>query len=458
MIRALLAAAVALWATVAVPQGAPPSARLSLDAARVLARQALYAGRFDIARDLAMGLLQADPEDPYAYGVLAAAHSRLNDPRLARAAARLSYRYSDTPAQKFGAARTAASIAFQQERPTVSQGWLRIAAAHADQPQQEKTLASDYKRVRAANPLRFNINLSVAPSDNVNSGTDNVLEIINGVPTQGFFNGGSRALSGIASTFDARVRYRLGATATSLTTATARFYTRQVDLSDSAEAAAPGVSNDDFASTYAETGLEHQFALGVPGNTLTVGGALGASWSAGDRSYDFARLTLKRGLRLSPATRLTLSGAAERRMSTTNALRDTDVVTLGMRVSHKLERGDRLGLGLTVQDVAGDFTNAQYQTASLRASYTFGKQVGPVQITTGVTLGYTDYDAYTLVSPVVGGRQDASVYGDVSLFFADYDYAGFAPTVLLRTGRRSSNVNRFEISETTISIGIQSKF
>ena len=65
---------------------------------------------------------------------------------------------------------------------------------------------------------------------------------------------------------------------------------------------------------------------------------------------------------------------------------------------------------------------------------------------------------YTLVRPVEGGRQDQSIYGDISLFFADYDVAGFAPTLQVRTGQRSSNVNRFEISETTITLGIQSKF
>ena len=98
------------------------------------------------------------------------------------------------------------------------------------------------------------------------------------------------------------------------------------------------------------------------------------------------------------------------------------------------------------------------QTASFRAQYTFAKHLGPARITTGLTYGYTDYNTYLLVNPVAGGRQDTSLYGDVSLFFSDYDFAGFAPTVQLRTGQRKSNVNRFEISETTLSVGIQSKF
>jgi hypothetical protein len=460
MMRAFLGAALALWATAAVPQADDATARaaLTLDQARGLARQALRAGDFDLARQIAMGLIQADETDAYAYGVLAAAHSRMNDPHLARAAIRLSYRYSDTQQAKFGAARTAASIAYQQERPTISQGWLRIAAAHATTPSQEQLLASDYRNVRAANPLSFNIKFSAAPSDNVNNGTDNVLEVINGVPTLGFFNGSSRALSGLVGVVDARLRYRLAGSKTTQTTAIARLYNRQVNLSNSAKATAPGVTNSDFASTFAEVGLEHRFAAGKAGNSVTLTGAIGANWSGGNRSYDFAKLSAARGIRLSPADRLSFSGTVEQRYSTFSSLRDVEVFTLGTHYSHRRENGDRFNLGLTVQDLSGAFINADYQTTSVRASYAFGNQWGPVQITTGMTFGYTDYDTYVLVSPVAGGRQDRSLYGDISFFFADYDFAGFAPTVQLRTGQRSSNVNRFDIDETTISLGIQSKF
>ncbi|WP_299769351.1 surface lipoprotein assembly modifier [uncultured Tateyamaria sp.] len=459
MKRALLAALLTLLASAgATDPKKEDSQTFTVEQARVLARQALYAGRFDLARDVATVLVRTNPEDAYAYGILAAAQSRLKAHKQARSAARLSYKHSETPAQKFGAARTAASIAFQQERPTASQIWLRLAATHAENPKQEEVLSRDYAKVRRANPLRFNINLSVAPSDNVNNGTDNVLEVINDVPTLGVFNGSSRALPGTVGTLDVQLRYRIAQSKKSQTSVMGRLYTRRVDLSESAEDIAPNVKNSDFASTYVEAGIDHAFALGAPGNSLRLGGALGASWFGGDRSYDFLKLNLSRGLKLSPSSNLTLRTGAERRFSTRGTIRDTDVVTLGATVSHKLKRGDKVSVGLTVQDVTGDFVNADYQTASLRANYTFGKQLGPIQISTGLTFGYTDYEDYRLVRTVDGGRQDESLYGDVSLFFADYDFAGFAPTIRLRTGRRSSNVNRFEIDETTITLGIQSKF
>jgi len=472
VIRALRIAALVLGAASSVtaqqaPQPAQPaasaeqsadSATFTLDQVRALARAALYAGDFEIARQLAMGLLKADEEDAYAYAVLAAAHSRMNDRFLARSAARLAYRYSETRSEKFTAAHSAARIAIAQERPTLSQMWLRIAATHAETPRQDQIVERDYKRVRRVNPLYFNLRFSVAPSDNVNSGTDNVLEVNNGIPTQGRFRPTSRALSGLVTTFDAQARYRLAHSETGVTYANARLYTRRVELSDSSEEAAPNADDGDFASSYAEFGLTRTIAAGAKGNTVSFGGALGASWYGGDRSYDFAKANVGRSIQLSPATRLSLQGIAETRLSTRDDYFDSDVLTFSGNLSHRRSNGDRMHFGVTVQNVSGDFVNADYQTASLRASYTFGQKLGPAQITTGVTLGYTDYDDYRLVNVVDGGRQDDSVYGDISFFFADYDFAGFAPTVQVRTGRRSSNVNRFEIDETTITLGIQSKF
>ncbi|WP_299207282.1 surface lipoprotein assembly modifier [uncultured Tateyamaria sp.] len=468
MKRALLAALLALLASAgASDPGKEDSQTFTVEQARVLARQALYAGRFDLARDVATVLVRANPEDAYAYGILAAAQSRLKAHKQARSAARLSYKHSETPAQKFGAARTAASIAFQQERPTASQIWLRLAATHAETPRQDEVLSRDYSNVRRANPLRFNINLSVAPSNNVNNGTDNVLEVNNGIPTGSGINASSRALDGTVGTLDVQLRYRLAQSQKSRTTASGRLYVRRVKLSaeserelqeDAASHLDTPLTNSNFDETYADVGLEHTFALGAPGNTLSLGTTVGAKWFVDDRLYDSAKLTLSRGLKLSDATRLQLHGGFERRFYTAGSFKDRDIVTLGGTVSHKLKGGDKLSVGLTVQEQNGDFTNSDYMTASIRANYSFGKQLGPVRISTGLTFGYTDYDDYRLFRSIDGGRQDESLYGDVSLFFADYDFAGFAPNLRIRTGRRSSNVNRFEIDETTITLGIQSKF
>ena len=44
------------------------------------------------------------------------------------------------------------------------------------------------------------------------------------------------------------------------------------------------------------------------------------------------------------------------------------------------------------------------------------------------------------------------------MLFDQLDYAGFAPMLRLRAGRKSSNDSRYDIRELSVSLGIESKF
>jgi hypothetical protein len=55
-------------------------------------------------------------------------------------------------------------------------------------------------------------------------------------------------------------------------------------------------------------------------------------------------------------------------------------------------------------------------------------------------------------------REDQSAYVDLSLFFYQYDYAGFAPILRIRTGRKVSNFSSFSTRDLSVSLSIRSKF
>ena len=253
-LSALGAACVALSAPCVATANASAgddSETITLDEARQIAARALRAGDAELARTLAMGLIKADPKDAYAYSVLAAAHSKLDNPALARAAARLSYKNATSREQSFVYARTAGRIALQQKRFTASQMWLRKAAFYAPDGKATQQLSRDFAQVRAANPLSLRFNFSIAPSDNVNNGSDATLLIINGEPQPGgHIAPGSQALAGIVGTADVNATFRLNRTRKTQTFATARAYTRRVALSSAARAAAPKVSNSSLFSTW----------------------------------------------------------------------------------------------------------------------------------------------------------------------------------------------------------------
>ena len=119
-----------------------------------------------------------------------------------------------------------------------------------------------------------------------------------------------------------------------------------------------------------------------------------------------------------------------------------------------------LSLGVSLAETRSDQNNAQNTAWSVRARYGFARNWGPAKVTAGVSLAHADYPVYALTSTLLvpGGRQDQSAFADVTLFFEEYDYLGFAPEVTVRAGRRSSNVSRFNTREVSVSLGVQSKF
>jgi len=457
-----LARAVALVFLLTGSALADSSVELTLEQARAISVDALQNGDPELAIQMSRGLLKANPRDPTAYFVIAHAHAKLGQSNLSRRAAALAYRYSDTGPARFQAAQLAARMAFEEGKPSLAQVWLRRTAVYAPSEREELLVARDYRTLRSINPWSFRLRTDLRPSNNVNNGADTALQIIDGVPVTGTLSGTARALSGVIGSLDIATSYRLHADARSGTSLGGRLYVQRVGLSSAARDLAPKAQNSDFASTYAELSLRHGFAVGAgeSGGSAAVELALGESWYGGERSYRFGRLKAERRWRLAEGrTLLMVKAVAENRTKARYRTNDARILGLGGEVFRTLGNGDTLGLTIALRDSAADYHNGTFASASVRTSYTFAKPVGPAKLSAGLVLGYSDYPVYRSGFFLVpGGRQDKSVYGDLSLFFDRYDYAGFAPMLRLRTGRKSSNDSRFDTRELSISLSVQSKF
>ncbi len=444
------------------PALAQEAAELTLEQARVVSLTALQNGDPGLAIQVAKGLLKADPRDPMAYYVIAQAHAGLGQPNLGRRAAALSYRYSTTGPARFEAAQLAAKMAFAEGKPTLTQVWLRRTAIHAPTERDEVLVARDYRALRTINPWSFRLRTDLRPSNNVNNGSDTALQIIDGVPATGTLSGTARALSGIIGSIDIATAYRLRADDRSSTSLGARIYVQRVGLSSAAKNLAPRAKNSDFASTYAEISLRHGFAVGAADKkgSAAVELALGESWYGGKRNYRFAMVKAERRWLLGAGrTQLTLKAVAENRSKARYRTNDARILGFGGEIYRKLENGDGFGVTFALRDSVAKFHNGTFTSASMRTSYTFAKPVGPARLSAGLVLGYSDYPVYRSgIFMVPGGRQDKSIYGDLSLFFDRYDYAGFAPMLRVRTGRKSSNDSRFNTRDVSITLSVQSKF
>lgn len=432
---------------------------LSLDQARELAVHALNSGDPGLAMQVAKGLLQADPKDPFAHYVIAAAYARTGQADAGRQSAARAYRYSEPGVERFRSAQMAARMAYAGNHPTLAQVWLRRSAMHAPDDDAEAVVARDYRMLRRQNPWAFRLRVDLRPSSNVNKGADSALQIIDGVPVTGWLSGSAQALSGLIGSVDLSTTYRLRGDADSVTTIGGRLYVQRVALSDAAKSKAPLAANSDFASTFAELSLRHAFAVGDSG-TAAVDLAAGESWWGGDRSFSYARITGERSWLLRGDAVLVAHALVEDRFRAQYSVNDARVLGVGAELSQPLRNGDRLTWTLALRDTDAQHPNGTSSTASLRIGYAFGKPVGPVRLSGGVVLGYTDYPTFWSAGfiPVPGGRQDRSVYGDLNLFFPDMDYAGFAPMLRLRAGRKTSNDSRYSMREVTVSMTVESKF
>lgn len=456
VVRAALA--LCLWATAAFGSDAGKPVALSLPQARDLAVEALNTGNPGLAVQVARGLLQANPNDPFAHYVIATAAARLDRPAESRKAAARAYRASEDTQVRFRSAQLAAKMAYTENRLSLAQLWLRRSAINAPDAEAEAVVARDYAVLRRANPWAFRLRTDLRPSSNVNKGADTALQIIDGVPVTGYLSGSAQALSGLIGSLDIAARYRVRANGQSATSLGARFYAQRVALSEEARAQAPSAQNSDFASTYLEASVDHAFALGENGQA-GLEAAYGESWYAGARSFRFARVGASRSWRTGRDF-WTLNGLFERRFDAPYSVNDAQVWGLGGVWKRPLASGDRLTLAFAVRDSDAAHVNGTYRSGSLRANYRFGRMIGPVRLSAGLVLGYSDYPNFLsggFIS-VPGGRQDRSVYGDIGMMFSDFDYAGFAPMLRLRAGRKTSNDTRYSTREFSLSLSFESKF
>ncbi|WP_297772149.1 hypothetical protein [uncultured Roseovarius sp.] len=445
----------ALVALMAGGSALSESARLSLAQADALAAQALAAGESRLAYDLSKGLLEAGKDNPRAhyYQALALAQARAFGPAERKAA--LAYWHSNTEEQRYQAANLAAQLSFADERLTGSQFWLRRAVDHAPDEVARARTVSAFQNVRARNPLRFDLRVSTAPSDNVNNGSNSPLNVIDGVPVVGNLSPSARALSGVITKAHGSLSYRIAQSEGRETRLRGRVTARRVDISDRVV----GLSGDDLSSTLVELGVT-QYLRGSR-ETVTWKFDLdgGRVWYGGDPLYDFARLGVARYQRLDERFLLSFGGSLEEQQDEAARGADSTISGAFAGIGMSLEGGGRVGFRLQYRDADSSGVNRTSDQWTGIATYALGRELGPASLEFSLGVSRLDYGRYQVgFINVPGGRDDESVFGGVTATFNDWGYMGFVPTLTVTSERSRSNISRFDVEETSVSLGIRSEF
>ena len=429
---------------------------LTLPQAHAMARAAIQQGRPQLAYAMSETLLAQDPRNGHGHFIRAMALASVKEFGEARKSARRAFRFSDTDLHRHEAANLAAQLAYADDRFTLSQLWLRRAVHYAgDEVTRERSIDA-YRKVRVRNPLNFHLSFSLTPSDNVNNGSNSPYNLIDGVPAVGVLSPSAQAISGVVARLDFSASYRLAQGEGYETRLRGRAYSRQVSLNDPV----PGISGSDLGSTSVELGVSHFLAnRAAPGSYWRLDATAGRVWYGGDPLYNSYALGVTRHQKLGENLSLTLSGSVERQIDQVAPLANATVTELSAGLSYGLSGGATLGGHLQYRDTENRIANRNFDNWAGVVSFKPARPVGPAELLFTLGYGESSYDRYFVVGfPVPGGRQDSSVFGGVTATFKDWSYMGFVPTVSVKSQKSRSNVSRFEVEETSLSVGIRSEF
>jgi hypothetical protein len=187
---------------------------LQLDAhsLRQIAYAAAKAGYAEDALRYTDALLQRDAADSTALTIRALALRALGRTDAARQAAADAWDNAESDPGRYGAAMAMAQTLSTQGRRGAAQWWLRRAAQHAPSDRAAAVAKRDFAYVKSRNPWDIQINASVAPSSNVNNGSQQDTLTLSGLPFEFEIPQGSQALSGFEAGLGLRGTYRFSPT------------------------------------------------------------------------------------------------------------------------------------------------------------------------------------------------------------------------------------------------------
>lgn len=442
---------------------------LTIPQSRQVALNALRLQQPALALHIAGGLLQRDARDSFAHFTIAQASQQLARPNEGRRAAARAFRFSKTPQDKYASSQLAARLSYEAKRYTLAQYWLRRSVNFVETPQQREIISRDFKRLRSENPWNTQLRFSIAPSSNVNAGSNTNRFTIDGTQVWADLSNSAQALAGTVAVGDVSTSYRFSANAKHAAYLTGRIFTRQVKLTSASERRAnirpptalpaPLVRSRDFSATTAEVGLKYVFRRGKGDGLSTVRTTIGKNWYAGDAYSTFSRLGYEHRVRPSNRLSLTFTGSYERRNYESSRNASASIARVGGRAGYRFEGGDAIQFGILANNTDSKTASSTSASTTAHISYEMGKPVGPASLAFGAGATYQDYPNYisgNVVAP--GGRQDAIVFASIGATFNTVDYAGFVPKVTLRAQKNKSNISRFDTTQFSVSIGIQSSF
>ncbi len=440
----------------------PALGQSAFSALQIQAEEALVAERpADTAR-IAAQMLDQQPDSFVALYLLALAQADLEDLQAAATTGERAYHAATTEEGRFQAARFVAGTRFRAGQYTRSEIWLRRAANHAQSETDLRSIAQAYATTIEANPLSVQIAASVAPSDNINNGSeDGVLEL-EGIGLTFVLPEDRRSLSGVGFAASTELQYRIAQSPQQVTRLIGSLSAETYALSQDAKdllATSPNpdvraVTGSDFATVTAAIGMRRQQNNISPLGPVTFGMNLGTYWEGGERLVNFRDLSIEQAVPIDRGSRFRLTAFSRKQDTLTPALVDSTLIDLTGSYDRILANNDQLQLSLTRRQKDAGFENT-FDEYQFGVGYAVARPLYGVQLSTVLQVGYRTYAEFTTT---LDGRDDRFLSASATATFRDLSYFGFSPSISLSASRTESTAEEFTTSAVQLLFGIESNF
>ena len=410
----------------------------------------------------AQNILAQDPDNFAALFILGLAQSDQGDHATAATTAAQAYQVARDESSRLQAARLVASARFRLGDYIRAEFWLRRAINHAVTEEDQLAVAREYVTTVQANPLSFQFTASVAPSDNINNGSDDGLLSFESIGLTFELPENRRALSGIAYAASARAEYRLAQSDTQRTALTAfvsgETYTLSSQskdlLASSPNADVRAVEGRDFATVLAEVGITRQQSNLSPIGPISGSLNFGTYWEGGNRLINYRDLILQQTIPINAKSAFNLRTSVREQQALIDGLVDSTAYDVIGSYNRALENRDQMQLSLAWRKSDAGFENI-YDEYRVGVSYAFAQPILNTRWSTSLGVGYRTYDEFTTT---LDGRRDRFASIQTNAVFEQISYFGFSPSMSVSAKRTVSSAEEFTSSAVQVLFGIESNF
>ena len=366
---------------------------------------------------------------------------------------RLTNESYDTDGNKFLNALTKANDHIDQGRMTLAQLWLRIAYEHAPSAEARNNIKRLNSRIANLKPYRIQFSFALAPSSNVNNGTDDEVVILGGLPFA--IDSQEQAYQGYVLDTSLALSYSISESARHRTDLIFNGTSRTIRLSgDYSRTTAQEVRGSDFNQSSVSFGARHLLKTSETLTPLDIYGHIGKNWYGGSQLSYQINVGASQGYILSDRLIIRGTGSIRRTIRQDSSDNSSTRKIISIGAQHAFPNNTNLAYDLSYEHNASD--SAAISSRSIAISASLGlpeiKTVKPIFQLRIEDRSFPEWNALENV------RSDQSTAASLILDFPTIQKYGFSPRFSLGFLRVNSNVSMHDRSSNSATISYHSTF